>query len=226
MAVLFVHHDANSLPGHVGAVLAERGIDTVTHQVCHTPGSPVGSPEFPDPGRFGAIVVFGSRWSVNDPDAAHWVEPELEFLRLADRAAVPVLGLCFGGQVLAAAHGAKVERAPAPEIGWFRVTSHDTEIEPGPWLQWHFDRFEVPPGATELAVSPAGPQAFRLRHNLGLQFHPEADRAVIESWFGDDIDQIVEVGVDPEELLLETDRQHTAARARAARLVDRFLDLR
>jgi len=226
MTVLFVHHDANSLPGHIGAVLEDRGIETVVHQVCDTPGSPVGSPAFPDPGGYEAIVVFGSRWSVNDVDAAHWIGPELDFLRLADRDRVPVLGLCFGGQVLAAAHGGRVEPADTPEIGWFRVTSHDTEIEPGPWLQWHFDRFEVPTGATELAVSPAGPQAFRLRRNVGLQFHPEADRAVIESWFGDDIDQIEMVGVDPDDLLAETDRQHAAARARAERLVDHFLGLR
>ena len=54
-------------------------------------------------------------------------------------------------------------------------------------------RSSVPAGAELLAGSDAGPQAFRLRRNLGLQFHPEADRAVIEAWFADDIDQVVDL---------------------------------
>jgi GMP synthase-like glutamine amidotransferase len=223
MRALHVHHDANSLPGLIGEVLADRDVEAVTHQVCTMPGSPTGSSEFPDPAGFDLVVLYGSRWSVYEEAVAHWVEPELEFVRAADRAGVPVLGLCFGGQLLAAAHGAKVAAAEVPEVGWFRVRPHGAEIEPGPWLQWHFDRFEVPEGAEQLAESDAGPQAFRLRRNLGLQFHPEADRSVIEAWFADDLDQIAEVGVDPDELLAEADRQRTAARARADRLVASFL---
>ena len=225
MRALHVHHDPNSLPGLVGEVLDERGLRAVTHQVCGTPGSPTGSPDFPDPTGFDLVVVYGSRWSVDDPDAAHWVEPELEMLRAADAAAVPVLGLCFGGQLLSAAHGGDVERAPQPEVGWFEVEPEPAQpqVERGPWLQWHFDRFTVPEGAELLASSAVGPQAFRLRRNLALQFHPEVDRAVIEAWFVDDVDQSAELGLDPGDLLAETDRQRDAAHARAARLVDTFL---
>lgn len=222
MRVLHVHHDPNSLPGLIGEVLDRSGVDSVSHQVCRTPGSPTGSSEFPDPTGFDLVVVYGSRWSVDDPDTAHWVEPELDMLRAADAAGVPVLGLCFGGQLLSAAHGGGVERAPRPEVGWFEVEPVPgvSGIERGPWLQWHFDRFEVPAGAELLAASPVGPQAFRLRRNLGLQFHPEADRAVIAAWFDDDLDQIEHLGLDPDELLTEADRQRAAALERAARLVD------
>jgi GMP synthase-like glutamine amidotransferase len=224
MRALHLHHDANSLPGLIGEVLADRDIETVTHQVCEIPGSPIGSPEFPDPEEFDLIVVYGSRWSVYDDDVAHWVVPELDLLRRADGAGVPVLGLCFGGQMLSAAHGGLVAAADRPEIGWHRVQSHVPDIEPGPWLQWHFDIFTVPEGADELAASPSGPQAFRLRRNLALQFHPEADRDVIEAWFADDIDQIQAFEVDPDELLVQADRERPAARARAERLVRTLLD--
>lgn len=193
------------------------------HQVCQLPGSPTGSSEFPDPAEFDLVVLYGSRWSVTDPDVAHWVEPEQEMLRRADSMGVPVLGLCFGGQVLAATHGAEVKEASRPEIGWFRVTPSAPEIEPGPWLQWHFDAFEVPDGATALASSDVGAQAFRLRRNLGLQFHPEADRDVISAWFEDDLDQIAGLGIDPADLLEQADTQRSAARARADRLVASFL---
>ena len=224
MRALHLHHDANSLSGLIGEVLADRGYDAVTHQVCEIAGSPVGTSEFPDPQLFDLIVVFGSRWSVYEKDVSHWVVPELEFLRSADSFAIPVLGLCFGAQMLSAAHGGLVAATDQPEIGWHCVQSYVPDIEPGPWLQWHFDTFTVPEGATHLADSPAGPQAFRLRRNLGLQFHPEADRGVIEAWFEDDIDQIEALGADPEALLAEADRQHAASRSRAGRLVSTFLD--
>ena len=223
MRALLLHHDPNSLPGLIGEALEERGVEAVAYQVCRTPGSPTGSPDFPDPTPFDLVVVHGSRWSVEDPDTSHWVLPELELLRRADGAGVPVLGMCFGGQLLSAAHGGRVRRAPEPEVGWFEVHPTSPEIEVGPWLQWHFDVFEVPAGAELLASSPVGPQAFRLRRNLALQFHPEADRGVIEAWFDDDIDQIAELGLDPTELLVEADRQRPAARDRAGRLVDLLL---
>lgn len=223
MRALHVHHDANSLPGLIGEVLAARDFEASVHQVCDIAGSPVGSPEFPDPQEFDLIVLYGSRWSVYEEAVAHWVEPELEFIRRADAAGVPVLGLCFGGQLLSAAHGGKVAASDTPEVGWHRVVAHVPDLEPGPWLQWHFDSFSVPDGAEELAVSDSGPQAFRLRRNLGLQFHPEADRSVIEAWFADDIDQVEEMDIDPQELLAEADRQSAAARSRADRLVRTFL---
>jgi GMP synthase-like glutamine amidotransferase len=222
---LFVHHDANSLPGHVGRAVAGLGAEVVTHQVCATPGSPVGSPDFPDPADVDLVVLFGSRWSVDDDRVAHWVEPELDFLRAADRSGTAVLGLCFGGQVLAAALGGSVGRTPHPEIGWVEVEvlepGRAEGIEAGPWLQWHFDAFTVPAGGVELARSPAGLQAFRLRRNLGLQFHPEADRAVLESWMEDDLDQLVEAGLDADALLYGADRHRDAALDRARRLVGR-----
>ena len=223
MRALHVHHDPNSLPGLVGEALSERGVEAVVHQVCTVPGSPKGSAEFPDPGEFDLVVVYGSRWSVYDPEVEHWVLPELEMLRRADSLGVPVLALCFGAQMVSAAHGGEVRESDVPEVGWCKVTSQAPEIEPGPWLQWHFDRFEVPDGAEQLAESDAGPQAFRLRRNLAVQFHPEADRDVIQAWFEDDLDQISALGIDPGDLLDQADMHRAGARARAERLITTFL---
>ena len=227
---LVVHHDPNSLVGLVGEALVRRGAEIVEHQVCRTPLSPVGSPEFPDPTGFDAVVVLGSRWSVYDPACAHWVGPEQAMLRAADAAGVPVLGCCFGGQVLAAALGGTVAPTDHPETGWLDVGPHVVDgpdhglVAPGPWLQWHGDAFTVPPGATELARTEAGPQAFVLRRNLGLQFHPEADRAVLEGWLVDDEHELVEAGIDPQPLLDDADRLGPEVGPRAHALVDRFLD--
>lgn len=207
--VLFVHHDANSGDGHVGRAFAALGAEITVHQVCADPGSPTGSTTFPAPNHYDQVVLFGSRWSVDDPQVAHWVEAEIEFLRAADHAGVPVLGLCFGGQILAVALGGSVGRTEHPEIGWLPVEVNaagvDAGVEAGPWLQWHFDAFTVPPGATELARSPAGAQVFRAGPHLGLQFHPEADRDVLRGWMVDDLDQLVGAGLDAEALLAEAD---------------------
>ncbi|MEI2697074.1 MAG: type 1 glutamine amidotransferase [Microthrixaceae bacterium] len=233
MRALHIHHDANSLPGLIGEVLADRGIAAVPHQVCCTPGSPVGRPDFPDPTEFDLVVVYGSRWSVYDPAVAHWVDPELELLRAADAAGVPVLGMCFGAQMLSAAHGGAVRPGVGPEVGWLRIEPIGSPesgglpaIESGPWFQWHFDVFDVPPGAELLATSRIGPQTFRLRANLATQFHPEVDRDVVAGWFVDDMDQIVDLGIDPDDLLAECDRHRVAALLRADRLVEQVLGWR
>lgn len=226
--VLFVHHDANSGDGHVGRAFREAGAEITVHRVCVEPGSPTGSTTFPDPRPYDHVVLFGSRWSVDDPQVAHWVEAEIELLRAADRVGVPVLGLCFGGQILAVALGGAVGRADHHEIGWLTVEVNpagvEAGIETGPWLQWHVDAFTVPPGATELACSSAGAQAFRAGPHLGLQFHPEADREVLEGWMVDDLDQLVATGTDPTRLLAEAELHHPEAADRAHRLIGRVLD--
>ena len=231
MKALHIHHDANSSPGLIGELVSDRGIDSVRHQVCLQPGSPAGNPEFPNPAEFDLIFLYGSRWSVYEEAVAHWVTPELEFLRQADAAGVAVLGMCFGGQLLSAAHGGGVAPGHTPEIGWLSIESiaesgHTVDIDPGPWMQWHFDCFQIPDGAQALAYSDAGPQAFILRKNLAVQFHPEVNRLVLEEWLEDDLDQLADLGVDPEPLLTEADRQRDASRERAARLLDDFLPSR
>ena len=194
------------------------------HQVCNGPGDPTGSTTFPDPGDVDHVVLFGSRWSVDDPQVAHWVEPEIDFIRAADRAGVPVLGLCFGGQILSVALGGTVGRTEHPEIGWMAVEVNDdgraAGIEAGPWLQWHFDAFTVPPGATELARSGAGPRRsgpVRTSGCSSTRSRPGGARG----WMVDDLDQLVGAGLDAGGLLAGADRFHDDAAVRARRLVDR-----
>ena len=81
--------------------------------------------------------------------------PSVSCSRARSRATCPVLGLCYGGQVLAAVLGAEVGPAPMPELGWRTIETDDPELVPaGPWLEWHYERFCTPPGATELARPP------------------------------------------------------------------------
>ena len=70
-----------------------------------------------------------------------------------------MFGICYGAQLLAHAFGGAVRRSATPEIGWYEVDSEIPDvIATGPWLQWHYDVVDVPPGATRLAVSPSAPR--------------------------------------------------------------------
>lgn len=229
MRALVVQHDHVSPPGPVGERLADRGYELVAHPVVpeelfHAPNVAV---TFPDPAGYDAIVPMGAPWSVYDQEAiGEWVGPELEFLRAAHRAGVPVLGICFGGQLLAQAHGGTVTRSSTPELGWCTVSSDDEALVPaGPWFEWHYDGWTLPPGATEIARNASASQAFRLGRNLAVQFHPELDSAMLDGWLRNGGDRlVVESGQDPAELLERTRERDGEGRERAHRLVDAFLD--
>jgi GMP synthase-like glutamine amidotransferase len=130
---------------------------------------------------------------------------------------VPILGLCWGAQALAVAMGGQVGPAVPPETGWLTVTSADPELPAGPWLHYHYEAFTVPPGASELARSPAGPVAFRAGRNLGLQFHPEATATMGEIWGHSDPHQSP---TDVQVLARDGARHEACAREQAFTLFD------
>lgn len=229
MRVLFVQQDHVSPVGPVGEAFAARGYDVeeflvVPPQRFTTPDVEVA---FPDPTRYDAIVPMGAPWSVYDRQAiGSWLPDELRLLRRADEHGVPVLGICFGAQALAAALGGRVEPAPRPEIGWTPIETDDESlVESGPWFQWHGDRWIAPAEVTELARTSVAPQAFVLRRSLGVQFHPEITPAQLQAWLDNGGDAyLIAQGMDPAALLARTRGFAAESAARAARLVERFLD--
>lgn len=179
--------------------------------------------DFPNPRDYDAVLVLGARWSVYSDAVASWVKPELEMLRTADEAQVPVFGICFGGQVLAQAHGGDVVASPAPEIGPHVVSG--VPAVAGIWTQWHLDRFVPPSDATVVGVNAAAPQAFVLRRNLAVQFHPEVDAESVRAWVEDGgAEDARAKGLDPDVLLEHIKSLDPEIRVRAAALVDYFLD--
>jgi GMP synthase-like glutamine amidotransferase len=228
MRVLFVQQDHVSSLGYVGEAFADRGFDVDTLQV--VPAEHFAVPDvsvvFPDPLAYDVVVPLGAPWSVYDAATiGAWVGEELGFLRTAHNCGVPVFGICFGGQALAAALGGAVELSPEPELGWTIVESSEPDlVEPGPWFQLHQDRWQLPPGARELATTGVASQAFVLGRSMGVQFHPELTATILQAWLDSgDRDYLLAHGVDPDALMVVTAAQAEAARERAVRLVDRFL---
>lgn len=211
---LIFQHGRLGPPAYLAEWLEERGLPYVVHHAGEDPPD-----ELSD---FGFVVSLGSEHSAASVDL-DWVPAEIEALRAAVSADVPVLGLCFGGQALSLALGGGVDALERPEIGWFPVTTIDADSIPGgPWLMWHVEQLRVPPGGRVLARSAAGPAAVSVGPHLLLQFHPEVDAAAIAGWAEHD-EHLAEIGLTPREIVAQTEALAPAARESAFRVFDRWL---
>jgi GMP synthase-like glutamine amidotransferase len=198
-------------PGVFEQWLRARGIDYEVHAAWRDPLPDVRGARF--------LAPLGSIHSVTqqEPD---WVPAEVELVRQAVADDVPVLGLCFGGQALSAVLGGGVDRLPETEIGWIPVESLAPEELPvGPWLHWHNEALRIPPGATLLGHSPAGPAAFRHGPHLAVQFHPEVTPEIVDAWARAD-PALESHGVTREELAEQAARHAEQARDAAFALFD------
>jgi GMP synthase-like glutamine amidotransferase len=177
---------------------------------------------WPEHDELEAVVSLGSEASAHgSPDP--WIDREVEFLAAAHERAIPILGICFGGQTLARALGGIVAPAPRPEVTWREIERVDPElITSGPWVLWHEDLFTLPPGARLLAGSDSETIAFACGTSVGLQFHPEADAELTRRWIEGARRKLVSYGVDQAELEDETERRGAGARDRAFDLFDRI----
>jgi GMP synthase-like glutamine amidotransferase len=168
----------------------------------------------------------GAPWGAWDDDRiGNWLAPELEFITKAIDQDVPIFGICFGGQLLARALGGSVAPGPKPEIGWTVVhTDRPDLVSTGPWFQFHYDRWQLPAAATEIARNSAASQAFTYRRNLGVQFHPELTTQMLSGWLNNGgRDLVIKDGQDPDVLLAHTAAEQADAKERTNQLVDAFL---
>lgn len=215
MQIMILEHEPESPAGLLYDWAAARGHDSFVIEVPTLR-------QWPKPRAADVIVSLGSDRSVHaSPES--WIQHEIEFVRAAHQAGNPVLGICFGAQLLATALGGRVRRAPVARAGWRDVTTFDAElIPPGPWFRWHEDVFELPPGARLLAGSETEPLAFALGSSVGLQFHPEVGRGIAEGWLNGGRKQMSAQGIDPDALAAEIRGAADGARDRAIALFDRL----
>jgi GMP synthase-like glutamine amidotransferase len=215
--VLFLQHQDDCGPGHLGDRVRELGLPMDVAHLDH-------GDRPADPSRYATIVALGSDDSTLD-DTVGYLAHEKAFLTAAVAAEVPVLGVCFGAQLLATVLGARVRPLEAPEIGWLDVaTARPEVVGPGPWLVWHLDAFACPPGAELIASTDVAVQAFRQGPHLGVQFHPEATLESAGAWAAKYPRALAAAGTDPSALLAETDRRQPESRERAAALLDEVVN--
>ena len=214
--VLAIQNDPTDPPLLVGEWLAEDGISVVVLRADEGETVPRVVPE----GVHG-ILPLGGSMGAYDEDHAPWLVDEKALLRDAVDRGIPVLGLCLGGQLLAAATGGTVELGPAQEIGLVQVQrTVDGLVDPVisqavpasgadlPATQWHQDFItRLPDGAVLLLTNDTCPvQGFRVGENgYGLQLHPELDGATFRSWADYPDDALRRAGIDPLEAAVEVD---------------------
>lgn len=181
--VLIIVHQEHSTPGRVGELLEERGC--ILDRRCPNLGDPLPDPQLHE---HAAAIVFGGPMSANDDLPG--IRAEIAWLERAVEAGRPLVGICLGAQMIAKALGGRVGPHPdgLVEIGYYDVLPTPDGLEwlpePTTFYQWHSETFTLPPGAVQLARSPAfEQQAFRYgEHVYGLEFHPEMTRAMVERW--------------------------------------------
>lgn len=182
------------------------------------------------------LVVLGGTMSATAPDELPWMPAELDLLRQAVDAEVPVFGVCLGAQLLGAALGGKVERRDVPEIGYRAL--HRTDAAGGDpvfggWqdgahqLFLHEDEVaELPDGATPMLVGSDATAGWRLGSAWAVQFHPEVDADQLAYWAG--LDALAPLlgaaGVDGDALVAEAHRRDRHAVAIGRALIGRFID--
>lgn len=221
---LILQHEPGEGPGLLGSALPGARL------VKAFEGEPV--PE--DPRAFDGVAVLGGGMGVGDLPRLPWLRDELALVKRCVELDVPVLGLCLGSQLLAAALGAKVERAPQPELGFYRVrltATDDALLHDAPAdfvaFHWHSDRFELPARAAKLASSTLTPlQAFRHGRAWGLQFHLELDEPLLEAMISGSPEELTAAGVDAESLRAQAARELPRLRPLAAQVFSRWAALR
>lgn len=171
------------------------------------------------------VLLLGSEWSVYWESNAKEVAAEVDLVMTAMRRGVPVLGICYGAQLIAHALGGTVARSQTPEVGWHAVSSTTyPDLLAGTWLQWHYDVFTVPSSLRAVAVNDVGPQAMLGKRVFATQFHPEATLDIVTRWSADTgTTELAKLGIDAKHLC-EMSAEMVARRAPATtRLVDWFL---
>ena len=172
------------------------------------------------------FLHLGSSWSVYWDSVRPHVNAEISVMEEAVSRGVPVLGICFGAQLMAQAFGGSVTRNKKAEIGWHSVESVDhASVLRGRWMQWHYDCLGTPQGFEELASNEAGTQAIRRSRSLGVQFHPEATEEIVSRWIaGDGAAELAALDLSPSVLLDETRREVMRTSGATAELMHWFLE--
>lgn len=174
--------------------------------------------EVPPLTSFDGWLVLGGEVGAYDDEVAGWLPTVKDRIAHAATQGTPMLGICLGHQLVAVATGGRVTKNPAGQraglydVGWTPAAVDDPLVggvaTPRRAVQWNGDVVvELPEHAVLLASSESGEvQAARFAPSVwGVQWHPEVDRAVVESWSAGQREDYLDRGIDTDATLAEID---------------------
>ena len=233
MRIAILQNDPDDGPAYLGTWLASRGVafDVFSGDAGQRAPSSLGA--------YAALALLGGPMSVNDELPT--LRQSETLIREARDAGKPVIGHCLGGQLIASALGARVIVADRPEIGWAKIKLSDGP-EARSWfgeftgterdaLQWHYDAFRLPEGATLLASNDVcAVQAFAVHNMLAMQFHIEIDRDKLASWARNGKTELAALRDQPHVqqariIAAEIPKRMAASHALANRIYEQFIRL-
>lgn len=180
-SIAIFQHDPLQRPGYLLQFLDKLGLPSQIIRPCE-------GDDVPRSARlFSGIVVLGSDASVNDTDG--WIERELRIAKDAVACDIPLLGHCFGAQLMARALGATVQRGAGANIGWskLRLTPAGRpifgDVAAIHAFNWHYESFAIPAGATRtLFGEHCLNKGFAFGKHLAFQSHLEITEEIVRNW--------------------------------------------
>lgn len=198
-----------------------------------------GGAAFPRLDRVRGVVVLGGAMRADDVTEHPWLEQELEILRAARNAGIPLFGICLGSQLLAVMFDGEVAPREKPEIAFLPLTRTQAASEDPVFAGWpdgaaalfvHDDEvIRLPGDAVQMLEGSDGAAAWRAPDgsSYAVQFHPEVDAAQVGAWCQrqDKQPRFAAAGVDPARFATEASRRNRFLRAVGLSLVGRWIDV-
>ena len=221
--VLLIQNTRIEGSGYLGELLSDDGFDITSIHAKHE--------AIPEK-KFSLVVILGAPESAND-DLSYLLNEQKLIKNSVDNE-IPVLGICLGSQLIAKTFGAKVYKGPIKEIGFYNDLkfSNNSKLfdgftNPFSVFHWHGDTFDLPQGATRLALSENYEnQAFQYKSAIGLQFHLEVNEQMVNLWLDKTEEKLQQISyIDPQKIRLDIDDNISTVKSNMRTFYNNFKSL-
>lgn len=227
--ILVVVHDIDDHLNEMANPIAEAGILMDTWDVLN---DSVGKPDLANLEQYSGIISMGAHAGVLEESKHAWMSHERKIMQWALDTETPLLGLCFGSQLLASAAGGRIFKAEAGEFAWTKVdmlpeASNDPVIgtlgATVDAFQFHYDNIELPKNAVLLGESNGTIEAFRVGSSAwATQFHPEVGLSQQLAWLSTYRGAFIREGIDINEQIAKSHELAGSYRKQAWDLSEAF----
>jgi len=227
--ILVIVHDIDDNLNEMANPIAEAGILMTTWDV-QNDGD--GQPALDELGQYSGIISLGAHAGVLEEAEHPWMSHERKIMAWALETETPLLGLCFGSQLLASTAGAKIYKAEVGEFAWTKVdmlpeAANDPVLgslgDSADAFQFHYDTFDLPENAVLMGEANGMVEAFKVGSSAwATQFHPEVGLSQQLAWLSTYSRAFAREGIDLEEQIAKSHALAASYRKQAWDLSEAF----